>query len=77
VGVFETMFLDSDTRKHLIAGDLRAAMAQSRRNKGLIRLQESAWQKVAAGETSLEEFGRVNKKKNSTKKTTKQTSSTT
>lgn len=75
VGVFETMFLDSDTRKHLIAGDLRAAMAQSRRNKGLIRLQESAWEKVAKGETSLEEFARVNKKKSSSNKTKKQTSS--
>ena len=75
IGVFETMFLDSDTRKNLIAGDLRAAMAQSRRNKGLIRLQESAWQKVADGETSIEEFARVNKKKNSSKKTSKQTSS--
>ena len=75
IGVFETMFLDNDTRKNLIAGDLRAAMAQSRRNKGLIRLQESAWQKVADGETSIEEFARVNKKKKSSKKTSKQTSS--
>ena len=75
IGVFETMFLDSETRKNLIAGDLRAAMAQSLRTKGLIRLQESAWQKVADGETSIEEFARVNKKKKSSKKTSKQTSS--
>ncbi len=69
IGIFETMFLDSDTRKHLIAGDLKAAMAQSKRNKLFIRLQEAAWQKVASGETSLEEFGRVNKKKTQKKKT--------
>ncbi|MEE2912530.1 MAG: ATPase, T2SS/T4P/T4SS family [Planctomycetota bacterium] len=75
VGVFETMFLDSDTRKNLIAGDLRAAMAQSRRNKGMIRLQEAAWEKVADGTTSIEEFARVNKKKKSSKKSPKQTSS--
>ncbi|MBT4530982.1 MAG: hypothetical protein HOC27_07230, partial [Phycisphaerae bacterium] len=67
IGVFETMFLNSETRKHLIAGDLKSAMAQANRNKLLIRLQESAWQKVASGETSLEEFGRVNKKKTTTK----------
>ena len=63
VGIFATMFLDNDTRKYLFAGDLKGAMAHARRNKNLIRLQESAWQKVAAGETSLEEFGRVNKTK--------------
>ncbi|MDP7006290.1 MAG: ATPase, T2SS/T4P/T4SS family [Phycisphaerales bacterium] len=70
VGVFETMFLDNETRKHLIAGDLKAAMAHARRNKQLIRLQEAAWQKVAAGDTSLEEFGRVNAKKKSKSKST-------
>ncbi len=68
IGVFETLFLDSDTRKHLIAGDLKAAMAEAKRNKMYIRLQEAAWQKVASGETSLEEFGRVNKKKPTKKK---------
>jgi type II secretory ATPase GspE/PulE/Tfp pilus assembly ATPase PilB-like protein len=66
IGIFETMFLDSETRKHLIAGDLKAAIACARRNKSFIRLQEAAWEKVASGETSLEEFGRVNK--NPTKK---------
>ena len=71
VGVFETMFLDHDTRKHLIAGDLKAAMSHAKRNKCYIRLQEAAWYKVAAGETSLEEFGRVNKKKATKKKVTK------
>ena len=67
IGIFETMFLDSETRQHLIAGDLKAAMAHAKRNKMFIRLQEAGWHKVAAGETSLEEFGRVSKKK-STKK---------
>jgi type II secretory ATPase GspE/PulE/Tfp pilus assembly ATPase PilB-like protein len=71
VGVFETMFLDNGTRKHLVAGDLKAAMAHAKRNKCYIRLQEAAWYKVAAGETSLEEFGRVNRKRTSKKKVTK------
>ncbi|MBC8309238.1 MAG: Flp pilus assembly complex ATPase component TadA [Phycisphaerales bacterium] len=71
VGVFETMFLDGATRKHLVAGDLKAAMAHAKRNKCYIRLQEAAWYKVAAGETSLEEFGRVNRKRTSKKKVTK------
>lgn len=68
IGVFETMFLDSETRKHLIAGDLKAAIACARRNKCFIRLQEAAWQKVASGETTLEEFGRANKKTTKKKK---------
>jgi len=70
VGIFETMFLESETRKHLIAGDLKAAMACSRRNNSFIRLQEAAWQKVASGETTLEEFGRVSKKPTKKKKAT-------
>ncbi|MBT5365452.1 MAG: Flp pilus assembly complex ATPase component TadA [Phycisphaerae bacterium] len=69
VGIFATMFLDKETRKHLFAGDLKAAMAHARRNKSMIRLQESAWQKVADGETSLEEFGRVSNIKSTEKKT--------
>ena len=68
VGIFETMFLDSGTRKHLIAGDLKAAISHSRRHKSYTRLQEAAWQKVSSGETSLEEFGRVSKKKTTKKK---------
>lgn len=69
VGVFETMFLDSDTRKHLIAGDLKSAMAHAKRNKMFIRLQEASWHKVASGETSLEEFARLNKKQTKKKVT--------
>ena len=74
VGIFETLFLESETRQHLIAGDFKAALANARRNKRFTRLQEAAWQKVADGETSLEEFGRVNAKKKSKNK--KDTSST-
>jgi type IV pilus assembly protein PilB len=70
VGVFETMFLDSETRKFLIAGDLKGALANARRSKRLIRLQEAGWRAVSEGITSLEEFGRVHKKKSS-KKTAK------
>ena len=66
--------LESETRQHLIAGDFKAALANARRNKRFTRLQEAAWQKVADGETSLEEFGRVNAKKKSKNK--KDTSST-
>ena len=70
IGVFETMFLDNDTQKHLIAGDLKAAMAHARRVKQLTRLQDAALQHVATGETTLEEFGRVSSKKiKSTQKT--------
>jgi len=68
VGIFETLFLDSDTRKHLIAGDLKGALAHAKRNKRYIRLQEAAWFKVADGDTSLEEFARVNPKKKKSKK---------
>ncbi len=68
VGIFETLFLDRDTRKYLIAGDLKGALAHAKRNKRYIRLQEAAWSKVADGDTSLEEFARVNPKKKKTKK---------
>ncbi len=68
VGIFETLFFDDETRKHLIAGDLKAATTYAKRNKMYTRLQEAAWQKVADGVTSLEEFARVNVKKSSKKK---------
>jgi len=68
VGIFETLFLDRDTRKHLIAGDLKGALAHAKRNKRYIRMQEAAWSKVAEGDTSLEEFARVNPKKKKSKK---------
>ena len=70
IGVFETMFLDNETRRYLIAGDLKGALTNARRTKRLIRLQDAGWNIVATGQTSLEEFGRVNKKKSS-KKTAK------
>jgi type II secretory ATPase GspE/PulE/Tfp pilus assembly ATPase PilB-like protein len=73
VGVFETMFLDKETRRYLIAGDLKGALSNARRTKRLIRLQDAAWHIVASGKTSLEEFGRVNKKKSSKKTTTSST----
>jgi type II secretory ATPase GspE/PulE/Tfp pilus assembly ATPase PilB-like protein len=68
IGVFETLFLDTETRKFLIAGDLKGALSNARRSKRLIRLQDSGWKIVASGLTSLEEFGRVTKKKSSKKK---------
>ncbi len=68
IAVFETVFLDEEARKHLIAGDLKAATAHARRAKRMIRLQEAGWAHVAAEITSLEEFGRVlgSKKKDKT-----------
>ena len=69
IGVFETLFLDTETRKFLIAGDLKGALSNAQRSKRLIRLQDSGWKIVASGQTSLEEFGRINKKKSSKKKT--------
>ena len=71
VGVFETMFLNKDIRKQLIAGDLKAAMAHARRDHQLIRLQDAGWAKIAAGITTLEEFGRVAKAGKSKKKSAK------
>ncbi len=59
VAVFETLFLDDEGRKHLVAGDLKAARSHARRNKHMTRLQEAAWFRVAEGQTSLKEFGRV------------------
>ena len=67
IGVFETLFLDNETRKYLIAGDLKGALTNARRSKRLIRLQDAGWKIVAEGQTSLEEFGRVSKKKDSKK----------
>ncbi len=71
IGVFETMFLTKDIRKQLIAGDLKAAMALARRENKLVRLQDAGWAKVAAGTTTLEEFGRVAKSGQAKKKAKK------
>ncbi|MDP7008834.1 MAG: hypothetical protein QGI78_04605 [Phycisphaerales bacterium] len=71
VGVFETMFLTKDIRKQLIAGDFKAATALARREGKLTRLQDAGWAKVAAGTTTLEEFGRVSKSGKSKKKVNK------
>lgn len=71
IGVFETMFLTKDIRKQLIAGDLKAAMALARREQKLVRLQDAGWAKVAAGTTTLEEFGRVAKSGQAKKKAKK------
>ncbi|MGA0286042.1 MAG: GspE/PulE family protein [Phycisphaerales bacterium] len=58
VAVFEVMPVDDDVRAQLLAGDLKAAVAEARRKKMLL-LPEAALAKVVAGETSLEEFARV------------------
>ena len=68
IAVFETMFLTKDIRKHLIAGDLKAAITLAQREQQPIRLQDVGWAKVAAGITTLDEFGRVTKASKSKKK---------
>jgi type II secretory ATPase GspE/PulE/Tfp pilus assembly ATPase PilB-like protein len=57
-GIFEVFVTDSESRKHLEAGDLKAALNHARRNK-MIYLQEAALSKVASGETTIEEVVRV------------------
>jgi general secretion pathway protein E len=57
-GVFQTMIVGDDTRRLVLAGDLKAAMAEARRNK-MIYLQEAALRKVVDGETTIEEVVRV------------------
>ena len=58
VAVFEVMPVDDAVRSQLLAGDLKAAVAEARRKKMLL-LPEAALAKVVAGDTSLEEFARV------------------
>lgn len=58
IGVFEVMIVDSEARKLLGAGDLKAALAHARRNK-MVYLQEAALSKVASGETTIDEVVRV------------------
>jgi type II secretory ATPase GspE/PulE/Tfp pilus assembly ATPase PilB-like protein len=46
-------------------------MALARRENKLVRLQDAGWAKVAAGTTTLEEFGRVAKSGQAKKKAKK------
>lgn len=57
-GIFEVMPVNRAMRKMLADGDLKGAYAQARRDK-MMFMQEAAIQKVATGETSLEEVARV------------------
>lgn len=57
-GIFEVMPVDKAMRKTLGEGDLKSAYAAARRNK-MMYLQEAAIQKVASGDTSIEEVARV------------------
>jgi general secretion pathway protein E len=58
VAVFEVMSVSEEVRKHLLEGDLKAAVAEARRHKMML-LPEAALAKVVSGDTSLEEFARV------------------
>jgi general secretion pathway protein E len=57
-GVFQLMIIGDEIRKLLVAGDLKGAMAEGRRNK-MIYLQEAAMRKVVDGTTTIEEVVRV------------------
>ncbi|MHC4787409.1 MAG: GspE/PulE family protein, partial [Planctomycetota bacterium] len=57
-GVFQTMVVGDETRRMVMASDLKAAMADARRNK-MIYLQEAALRRVVDGETTIEEVVRV------------------
>jgi len=58
VSAFEVMAIDDESRKHLVAGDFKAAYAVARRNR-MLYLQEAALAKVRAGHTTVEEVARV------------------
>jgi type II secretory ATPase GspE/PulE/Tfp pilus assembly ATPase PilB-like protein len=57
-GVFQTMIVGDETRRMIMGGDLKAALADARRNK-MIYLQEAALRKVVDGETTIDEVVRV------------------
>jgi type II secretory ATPase GspE/PulE/Tfp pilus assembly ATPase PilB-like protein len=57
-GVFQTMIVDDETRRLIMSGDLKAALAEARRKK-MIFLQEAALRKVVDGETTIEEVARI------------------
>jgi type II secretory ATPase GspE/PulE/Tfp pilus assembly ATPase PilB-like protein len=56
--IFEVMKVTPEIQRMLAKGDLKAAMAQARRDRMLL-LQESGLRRVADGITSLEEVQRV------------------
>ena len=56
---FEVMPMDREARKLLLGGDFKGAYTHARRSLGMMMMQEAALRKVARGETSLEEVGRV------------------
>jgi hypothetical protein len=58
VGVFQVMVVTDAIRRLLLGGDLKGALAESRRDK-MMYLQEAAVRKVVDGETTIEEVGRV------------------
>jgi general secretion pathway protein E len=57
-GIFQVMMVGDETRRLIMASDLKAAMADARRNK-MIFLQEAALRKVVDGETTIDEIVRV------------------
>jgi type II secretory ATPase GspE/PulE/Tfp pilus assembly ATPase PilB-like protein len=57
-GVFQTMMVGDETRRLIMSSDLKAAMADARRNK-MIYLQEAALRRVVEGETTIDEVVRV------------------
>jgi general secretion pathway protein E len=58
IGVFQVLVVTDAIRRLLLGGDLKGALAESRRNK-MMYLQEAAVRKVVDGETTIEEVARV------------------
>jgi type II secretory ATPase GspE/PulE/Tfp pilus assembly ATPase PilB-like protein len=58
LGVFEVMIVTEEIRNLVVAGDLKGALAEARRNK-MIYLQEAAMRKVVEGATTIDEVVRV------------------
>jgi type II secretory ATPase GspE/PulE/Tfp pilus assembly ATPase PilB-like protein/anti-anti-sigma regulatory factor len=58
-GIFEVMTVDEEIRNAILAGQSGVEVARIARQNGMMTLEESAIQKVLAGQTTVEEMLRV------------------
>jgi type II secretory ATPase GspE/PulE/Tfp pilus assembly ATPase PilB-like protein len=58
-GIYEVLPFDDEFRELLVSGGSTVRLRQAARSRGLGSLREAAWALVRAGETTLEELGRV------------------
>jgi general secretion pathway protein E len=58
IGIFQVMIVTDAIRRLLMAGDLKGALAEARRDKMLFQ-QESALRRVVEGATTIDEVARV------------------